>query len=84
MDWGRSAPLWFAGYMLVYNADWLYSDPADATNTPLRSQWSARLMASRVVLVWLSGVVLVVWPMVIGRLWMLLPFAMAFGVLCFY
>ena len=84
MNWGRSAPLWFAGYLLVYNADRLYPDPADATNTPLRSQWSSRLRLSRVVLVWLSGVVLVVWPMVTGRLWMLLPFAMAFGVLCFY
>jgi 4-hydroxybenzoate polyprenyltransferase len=84
MNWGRSVPLWFAGYLLVYNADRLYSDPADATNTPLRSQWSPQLRASRVVLVWLSGVVLVVWPMVTGRLWMLLPFAMAFGVLSFY
>ncbi len=84
VDWSRSAPLWFAGYLLVYNADRLYSDPADATNTPLRSQWSAKLRLWRLTLVWLSGVVLVVWPVVTGRVWMLFPIAAAFGLLCFY
>jgi hypothetical protein len=43
IDWSRSAPLWFAGYLLVYNADRLYLDPADRLNTPLRSSWGARL-----------------------------------------
>jgi 4-hydroxybenzoate polyprenyltransferase len=84
LDWSRSAPLWFAGYLLVYNADRLYSDPADATNTPLRSQWSARMRSWRVALVWFSGVILVVWPVVTVRVWMLFPIAAVFGVLCFY
>jgi len=84
LDWGRSAPLWFAGYLLVYNADRLYSDPADATNTPLRSQWSARLRSWRLALVWLAGGVLGLWPILTGRVWMLFPIAAAFGVLSFY
>jgi 4-hydroxybenzoate polyprenyltransferase len=84
IDWSRSAPLWFAGYLLVYNADRLYLDPADRLNTPLRSSWSARLRGCRVALVWLSAGVLCTWPLVIGRFWLLFPLAGAFGILCFY
>jgi 4-hydroxybenzoate polyprenyltransferase len=84
IDWGRSAPLWFAGYLFVYNADRLYSDPADRFNTPMRSSWSARLRGCRVVLVWFSGGILGAWPLVTGRFWLLFPLAVTFGVLCFY
>jgi 4-hydroxybenzoate polyprenyltransferase len=84
IDWSRSAPLWFAGYLLVYNADRLYLDPADHLNTPLRVSWGARLRECRVVLVWLSAGVLFIWPLVIERFWLLLPMAVAFGILCFY
>ncbi len=84
IDWGRSGPLWFAGYVLVYNLDRLYSDPADATNTPLRSQWSLRLRPWRMILVWVSGVFLALWPVLTGRVWMLCPFAVAVGALYFY
>jgi 4-hydroxybenzoate polyprenyltransferase len=84
IDWSRSAPLWFTGYLLVYNADRLYSDPADATNTPLRSQWNPRIRSWRVALVLFSGVILLVWPVVTVRVWMLFPIAAMFGVLCFY
>ena len=37
IDWIPSAPLWFAGYLLVYNLDRLYPDPADRVNIPIRS-----------------------------------------------
>jgi 4-hydroxybenzoate polyprenyltransferase len=84
MDWSRSAPLWFAGYLLVYNADRLYLDPADHLNTPLRVSWGARLRECRVVLIWLSAGVLFIWPLVIERFWLLFPMAVAFGILCFY
>jgi 4-hydroxybenzoate polyprenyltransferase len=84
IDWSRSAPLWFAGYLLVYNADRLYLDPADHLNTPLRVSWGARLRECRVVLIWLSAGVLFIWPLVIERFWLLLPMAVAFGILCFY
>jgi 4-hydroxybenzoate polyprenyltransferase len=84
IDWSRSAPLWFAGYLLVYNSDRLYPDPADATNTPLRSSWNPRLRSLRLALVWLSGGVLLSWPLVTARAWLLFPLAAAFGALWFY
>ena len=84
IDWSRSAPLWFAGYLFVYNADRLYSDPADRLNTPLRSSWGARLRGCRVVLVWLSAGVLGAGRLLTGRFWLLLPLALIFGILCFY
>ena len=84
IDSSRSAPLWFAGYLLVYNADRLYLDPADRLNTPLRATWGARLRGCRIALVWLSAGVLCIWPLVIGRFWLLFPLAVALGILCFY
>jgi 4-hydroxybenzoate polyprenyltransferase len=84
MDWSRSAPLWFAGYLFVYNADRLYLDPADRLNTPLRSTWGARLRGFRVLLLWLSAGILGAWPVVTGRFWLLFPLAAAFGILSFY
>ncbi len=39
IDWIPSAPLWFAGYLLVYNLDRLYPDPAD----PQRERGVVRL-----------------------------------------
>ena len=84
IDWSRSAPLWFAGYLLVYNADRLYVDPADRLNTPLRTSWGARLRVCRLVLVSLSAGILGVWPLVIGRRWLVFSLALSFGALCFY
>src|SRR6266446_1769757 len=62
IGWGRSAPLWFAGYLFVYNADRLHLDPADRLNTPLRSIWNGRLRGLRVVLIWISAGILGLWP----------------------
>jgi len=84
IDWSRSAPLWFAGYLFVYNADRLYLDPADRLNTPLRASWGARLRCWRVVLVSLSAGIQVAWLLVTGRFWLLFPLTVAFGILCFY
>ena len=84
IDWIPSAPLWFAGYLLVYNLDHLYSDPADKMNTPLRFRWSARLRPYRSFLVWRSGVMLLFWQLVTGRLWLLVPLAVALSVFHFY
>jgi hypothetical protein len=83
-EWIPSAPLWFAGYLLVYNLDHLYSDPADHLNTPLRFLWSARLRPCRSVLVWFSGAILLFWPLATGRLWLVLPLAVALSVFHFY
>lgn len=84
IDWSPSAPLWFAGYLLVYNLDHLYADPADSLNTPLRFRWSARLRPCRLVLVCLSGAVLLFWPLVTGRFWLLVPLAAVLTVFHFY
>jgi 4-hydroxybenzoate polyprenyltransferase len=84
IDWGRSAPLWFAGYLFVYNADRLHPDPADRLNTPLRSIWDERLRGFRLVLVWISTGILGIWPVATGRLWLLFPLAVAAGMLFFY
>jgi 4-hydroxybenzoate polyprenyltransferase len=84
IDWSRSAPLWFAGYLIVYNADRLYLDPADRLNTPLRSSWAARLRVWRVVLVSLAAGIVTVWPVLTVRFWLLFPLAVVFGILCFY
>lgn len=79
-----SAPLWFAGYLLVYNLDHLYSDPADSLNTPLRFCWSTRLRPYRSLLVGLSGAVLIFWPVATGRFWLMVPLAAALSVFHFY
>ncbi len=84
IDWSRSAPLWFAGYLIVYNADRLYLDPADRLNTPLRTGWAARLRGWRFVLISLAAAVVMVWPVLTGRFWLLFPLALVFGILCFY
>lgn len=84
IDWIRSAPLWFAGYLLVYNSDRLYLDPADRLNTPLRSSWAARLRGWRIVLASLSAGIVMIWPALTGRFWLLFPLAVVFGILCFY
>jgi 4-hydroxybenzoate polyprenyltransferase len=84
IDWIRSAPLWFAGYLIVYNADRLYLDPADRLNTPLRTSWAARLRGWRFVLVSLAAGLVTAWPVLTGRLWLLFPLPLVFGILCFY
>jgi 4-hydroxybenzoate polyprenyltransferase len=84
IEWSPSAPLWLAGYLLVYNLDHLYSDPADSLNTPLRFRWSARLRPCRSILVCLSAAILLFWPLVTGRFWLLAPLGAALGVFHFY
>jgi 4-hydroxybenzoate polyprenyltransferase len=84
IDWSPSAPLWFASYLIVYNADRLYLDPADRLNTPLRTSWAAKLRGWRFVLVSLAAGLVTVWPVLTGRFWLLFPLALVFGILCFY
>jgi 4-hydroxybenzoate polyprenyltransferase len=67
-----SAPLWFAGYLFVYNFDRLYIDPADLINTPLRTSLRKKLERYRLILIVLSGIVLVIWPIVVGCWWLAL------------
>jgi 4-hydroxybenzoate polyprenyltransferase len=84
LDWIRSGPLWFAGYLLVYNADRLYRDPADEFNTPLRFAWDARLRRWRRFLVLLAALALFTWPVVTGRLLLIATIAGAAFAIQFY
>jgi 4-hydroxybenzoate polyprenyltransferase len=84
IDWIPSAPLWFAGYLLVYNLDRLYSDPADLVNIPIRSRKAPELRAARLGLAFLSVTVLLVWPLLTGRWWLVLVLAFVATILQFY
>ena len=70
IDWIPSAPLWFAGYLLVYNIDRLYPDPADLVNIAIRSSKIEKLRAARIGLAFLSAAALLVWSLLTSR-WLL-------------
>ncbi len=62
-----SVPLWFAGYLLVYNLDRLHPDPADLVNIPVRVSKAQKLRAARIGLAFLSAAVLLMWTLLTGR-----------------
>lgn len=65
------APLWFAGAMLVYTANRLTSDPADAVNCPARLDAGPRLRRARIAILIASGGAVVAWPIVVGDAFLL-------------
>ena len=69
--WLHSAPLWLSGYLLVYNLDRLHCDPADRVNTPARFLNRESLRSKRLLLIWLSAAILVGWPVITGRWWLI-------------
>jgi hypothetical protein len=79
-----SVPLWFAAYLLVYNLDRLYPDPADVINIPIRSAKIQELRAARIGVILLSSIMLVAWPLLTGRWWLVLGLAAAVTLLQFY
>jgi 4-hydroxybenzoate polyprenyltransferase len=84
IDGIRSGPLWFAGYLFVYNFDRLYPDPADPVNVPVRWRRALELRWARICLVLFSSVVLIVWPVLIGRWWLVFLLGFAVVLLQFY
>jgi 4-hydroxybenzoate polyprenyltransferase len=82
--WLRSAPLWLGGYLLVYNLDRLHYDPADPVNTPTRFSYRESLRGKRLLLIWLSALILVLWPAATGRWWLIPPIAVALLALQYY
>ena len=84
LDWIRSAPLWFAGYVLVYNLDRLYPDPADPVNVPVRWRKTLELRSARLCLVLFCSLVLIIWPVLTGRWWLVLALGLAVVLLQFY
>ena len=55
-------PLWFCAALVIYNADRLRRDPADALNVPARTTASARLRRASAVTLALAGLVLIGLP----------------------
>ena len=84
INWMPSAPLWFAGYLFVYNFDRLYPDPADPVNVPVRWRKTLKLRSARIGLVLLSSFVLIIWPVLTGRWWLVLALGLAVVLLQFY
>lgn len=84
VPWRASVPLWWAGYLFVYNSDRLYRDPADKTNTPVRSAWTDRLRPWRLAVSAGAATVLLFWPVFTRRAALLPVIGAAAGALQFY
>jgi 4-hydroxybenzoate polyprenyltransferase len=84
LDWIHSAPLWFAGYVLVYNLDRLHPDPADPVNVPIRWRKTLELRSARICLVLFCSLVLIIWPVLTSRWWLVLALGLAVVLLQFY
>lgn len=59
-------PLWFCGALLIYNADRLRSDPADAVNVPQRTAAVRRVRGWSALVAAAAGAVLLAVPVVRG------------------
>ena len=68
-------PLWFCAALLIYNADRLWSDPADVWNLPRRTAASARLRSPAAALTVLAALVLILLP-IMRRDWITLALAL--------
>jgi 4-hydroxybenzoate polyprenyltransferase len=84
VPWIPSGPLWFSGYLLVYNLDRLHPDPSDQINTPARIGWDRRLRPFRILIVFLSAGCIIIWPMVTHRPWLIFALFAAVLTLQFY
>ncbi len=84
LPWLPSAPLWFAGYMFVYNCDRLYRDPSDQVNTPLRSLMESKLRPFRIALATVAASVIVTWLFLTCRMFLFPVLVVAAGLSQFY
>ncbi len=71
-------PLWFCGGLLIYNADRLRRDPADAVNVPARTAASARYRTASRIALTLAAFVLIGLP-VARREWLTLALVLGGG-----
>lgn len=75
---GQWMPYWFCAALLIYNADRLRRDPADALNIPLREAASARLRILSYIVLVTSGLVLLMLP-IVQRDWLTLVLILGGG-----
>jgi hypothetical protein len=66
------------------NLDRLYPDPEDQVNIPIRVRREEELRGGRLGLALLAAMILLVWPLLTGRAWLILPLLSAGTVLQFY
>ena len=78
---GAWMPYWFCGSLLVYNADRLRRDPADALNIPLREAASARLRFLSLMVLAVAALVLLVLP-IVRRDWLTLALVLGGSLVC--
>jgi len=83
LNWevGSWMPYWFCAALLIYNADRLRRDPADALNIPLREAAAARLRILSFVVLTVSALVLIVLPMV-RRDWLTMALVLGGALVC--
>ena len=74
-------PLWFCAALLIYNADRLWSDPADGWNLPERTAASTRLRSVAAGLTAVAAIVLTVLPIVRGD-WITLALILSGALVC--
>ena len=80
-DAGPWMPLWFCSALLIYNADRLRSDPADAVNVPARVAAGARLRRVSAAIAFAAALVLVALPLA-RRDWLTLGLVIAGAFTC--
>ena len=74
-------PLWFCAALVIYNADRLWRDPADAWNLPQRTATTARLRGVAGALTVFAALVLTVLPIVRGD-WITLALTLGGALVC--
>src|ERR1700712_5409009 len=64
LDWpaGPWLPLWFSAALLIYNADRLRRDPADAFNVPLREKATRQFRQVSFAVLIGAALLLIIWP----------------------
>ncbi len=83
LEWATAEwmPYWFCAALLVYNADRLRQDPADALNIPVREATAARLRVLSFLVLGASALTLFVLPLA-RRDWLTLVLVLGGSLVC--
>jgi len=83
LDWPAApwVPMWFCAALLIYNADRLRVDPADAVNIPHRALATARWRGLCRIVCALAAFGVVAWPLW-HRDWLSLGLVLGGGIVC--
>lgn len=83
LDWPAApwVPMWFCAALLIYNADRLRIDPADAVNIPHRALAAARWRGLSRIVCALAAVGVIGWPLW-QRDWLSVGLVLGGGIVC--